>query len=76
VFRSGPMMPVTADNRRRKHPILRAPAAYVSPVTAEVAGSSPVVPAILFSKLEGWHHHRPGFCDVLCDVSRFLWSWF
>jgi len=44
---SCPMTPVVADYRARNLLILRVPATARVPVTAEAAGSSPVVPAIL-----------------------------
>jgi hypothetical protein len=41
------MTPTVADNRTRNLLILRGPASDRPSVTAEAAGSSPVVPAIL-----------------------------
>src|SRR5262249_57036368 len=42
-----PIAPTVADHRTRNLLILRVPASERPPVTAEAAGSSPVVPAIL-----------------------------
>jgi hypothetical protein len=42
------MKPTVADYRTRNLLILRGPTVEQPPVTAEVAGSSPVVPAIHF----------------------------
>ena len=47
------MKPTVADNRNLNLLILRVPVGDGPPVTAEAAGSSPVVPAILFSYLSG-----------------------
>jgi hypothetical protein len=43
------MKPTVADSRTPNRLILRGPAGDLPPVTAEAAGSSPVVPAILFT---------------------------
>ena len=40
------MKPTVADNRNPNLLILRVPVSELPPVTAEAAGSSPVVPAI------------------------------
>jgi hypothetical protein len=42
----GPMKPTVADSRTPNRLILRGPAGDLPPVTAEAAGSSPVVPTI------------------------------
>ena len=47
-----PMKPTVADSRTPNRLILRGPAGDLPPVTAEAAGSSPVVPAILFKQLQ------------------------
>ena len=47
-----PTRPTVADNRTRNLLILRRPADDFAPVTAEVASSSLVVPAILFNHLQ------------------------
>jgi len=46
------MKPTVADSRTPNRLILRGPAGDLPPVTAEAAGSSPVVPAILFKQLQ------------------------
>jgi hypothetical protein len=46
------MKPTVADSRTPNRLILRGPAGDLPPVTAEAAGSSPVVPAILFKYLQ------------------------
>src|SRR6266550_1472950 len=55
------MKPTGADNRTRNLLILRAPATARVPVTAEVASSSLVVPAISFKDIEeiGKNCHGP-----------------
>jgi len=53
------MKPTVADSRTPNRLILRGPAGDLPPVTAEAAGSSPVVPAILFSRLEGMSPKTP-----------------
>jgi len=51
IFQRGPITPTVADNRTRNRLILRRPAGERPTVTAEAAGSSPVVPAIFFKHL-------------------------
>ena len=38
-------------------------------VTAEVASSSLVVPAILFKQLREWHPLRLPICDIFCAIT-------
>ena len=40
-----------------------------SAVTAEAAGSSPVVPAILFNHFREWCGIKGGFCVVVCVIT-------
>ena len=39
------------------------------PVTHEVAGSSPVVPANVFNNLRTWQHPFNPVCDAFCAIS-------
>jgi hypothetical protein len=67
------MKPTVADSRTPNRLILREPAGDLPPVTAEAAGSSPVVPAILFSELEGMGFKTPthNFTHTLIGRSPF-----
>jgi hypothetical protein len=58
-----------ADNRMRNLLILRAPSVEGRTVTAEVASSSLVVPAILFNQLGGMDLFFGWFCGVLCVIT-------
>jgi hypothetical protein len=61
------MNPTAADYRNPNRLILRAPMPENRPVTAEVASSSLVVPAILFSKLR--HFEILSRCTLVAQQS-------
>jgi hypothetical protein len=65
------MKPTVADSRTPNRLILRGPAGDLPPVTAEAAGSSPVVPAIPLNSLAGvaekaWYTRRYTLSRTSC----------
>ena len=72
------MIPTVADSRRLNRLILRGPAGDLPPVTAEAAGSSPVVPAIHSKAVRRISPEssraRKGTVRALCRPNSFAYT--